>query len=82
MDGSSHINDRRRKANERIGHELRRFVLMFLYLSALFVLLVLDEDIVLRQRGISFSSQGFAFLNALVLAKVIWTWDAGCAADH
>ena len=40
---------------------------MFLYLWALFLLLVLDEDIFLRKRGISLSSQGFALFNALVL---------------
>jgi hypothetical protein len=71
MDSSSHINDRWRKAKERIGHELRRFVLMFLYLWVLFLVFVLHEDIVLRQRGISYTAQGFAFFNALILAKVM-----------
>lgn len=71
MDSSSHINDRWRKAKERIGHELRRFVLMFLYLWVLFLVFVLHEDIVLRQRGISYTLQGFAFFNALILAKVM-----------
>ena len=56
---------------ERPGHELRRFALMFLYLWALFLLFVLNEDIIFRQRGISFSAQGFAVFNALILAKVM-----------
>jgi hypothetical protein len=54
-----------------IAHEVRRFVLMFLYLWAQFLLFVLDEDIILRQRGISFSAHGFALFNAFVLAKVM-----------
>jgi hypothetical protein len=65
------MNDRLRIVKERLGHELRRFALMFLYLWALFLLFVLNEDIIFRQRGISFSAQGFAVFNALVLAKVM-----------
>ena len=71
MKRNSHANDRWSRAKERIVHEVRRFALMFLYLWALFLLLVLNEDIILRHRGISFSSQGFALFNALVLAKVM-----------
>jgi len=71
MKRNSHANDRSSRAKERIVQEVRRFALMFLYLWALFLLLVLDEDIFLRERGISFSSQGFALFNALVLAKVM-----------
>jgi hypothetical protein len=66
-----HMNDRLRMVKERLGHELRRFALMFLYLWALFLLFVLNEDIIFRQRGISFSAQGFAVFNGLVLAKVM-----------
>jgi hypothetical protein len=56
---------------QRVLHEIHRFVVMFLYLWVLFGLFVLNEGIILRQHGISFSSQGFALLNALVLAKVM-----------
>jgi hypothetical protein len=65
------MNDRLDTMKERLGHELRRFALMFLYLWALLLLYVLNEDIVLRQRGISFTAQGFAVFNAVVLAKVM-----------
>lgn len=51
--------------------ELRRFVIMFVYLWILFGLFVLNERIILGQRGIGISMQGFAILNALVLAKVM-----------
>ena len=44
---------------------------MFLYLWAMFALFALHEKIVLREVGASLPSQGFAFVNALVLAKVM-----------
>ncbi len=56
---------------ERAIEELRRFVILFVYLWILFGLFVLNERIILRQQGIGFSSQGFAAINALVLAKVM-----------
>jgi hypothetical protein len=71
IDSSGHIADRWRKVEERIGDELKRFVLMFLYLWALFLLFVLDEDIIFRQSEISLPAQGFALFNALVVAKVM-----------
>jgi hypothetical protein len=71
MDSSSHTNDRTFKLRERFLDEARRFAVMFLYLWVLFGLFVLNERIILDQRGIGFSSHGFALLNALVLAKVM-----------
>jgi hypothetical protein len=44
---------------------------MFIYLWLLFGLFVLNEKIVLSQRAIEFAPHGFAFFNALVLAKVM-----------
>ena len=70
MDRAADNSDGRRLI-ERIYDEARRFVVMFLYLWVLFGLFVLNETIILRHRGISFSPQGFAVLNALVLAKVM-----------
>lgn len=61
----------RRKLMQRAGDELRRFIILFLYLWMLFGLFVLNEQIALRQHGIAFTSQGFALINALVLAKVM-----------
>lgn len=68
--------DARSKLRERIVEEAKRFVVMFLYLWLLFGLFVLNERIILGQRGIHFASQGFALINALVLAKVM------LIADH
>jgi hypothetical protein len=64
---NSHV----RRLIQRAADEARRFVVMFLYLWVLLGLFVLNETIILGQRGMSFSSQGFALLNALVLAKVM-----------
>ena len=52
-------------------HEMTRFVVLFLYLWILFGVFVLHENIVLREHGISYSAQGFALINALILAKVM-----------
>jgi hypothetical protein len=52
-------------------HEMTRFVVLFLYLWILFGVFVLHQSIVLREHGIAYSSQGFALINALVLAKVM-----------
>jgi hypothetical protein len=71
MESNSHISDGWSKAKKVVARKVRRFLLMFLYLWALFLLLALNEEIVLRQRGISFSTQSFGFINALVLAKVM-----------
>ena len=56
---------------ERAINELKRFVVLFLYLWLLFGLFVLNERIILREHGINFAAQGFAVFNALVLAKVM-----------
>ena len=55
----------------RIVNEMRRFAVMFFYLWILFGLFVLNERIILRQQAAGFFSQGFAIINALVLAKVM-----------
>ena len=51
--------------------EGRRFLIMFLYLWVILALFALHERIVLRELSTSLPSQGFAFVNALVLAKVM-----------
>ena len=55
----------------RMLGEFRLFFVLFLYLWVLFGLFVLNHEVVLRERGESLSLQGFAVLNALVLAKVM-----------
>ena len=64
-------NGSSRNLKARAIHELRRFVLIFLYLWLIFGFFVLNERIILAQRGIFVTAQGFALINALVLAKVM-----------
>ncbi len=65
---------------QRAASEIRRYFVLFLYLWLLFAMFSLNQRIVLREHGLSFTSQGFAFVNALVLAKVMLlfeTFDPG-----
>ena len=55
----------------RAMREARRFAVMFLYLWAILGVYVLDERVILAQRGTVMTAQGFAFINALILAKVM-----------
>lgn len=65
------VTARHASLKEKAVEEARRFLVMFLYLWAIFALFALHERIVLREAGVSLPSQGFAFVNALVLAKVM-----------
>src|SRR6202034_2869858 len=55
--------------------EFRRFVILFFYLWILFGVFVLNQGIVLREHGFDFVLQGFAFINALVFAKVMMLFE-------
>jgi len=70
MDGSA-AHTRANKAKQALIHEMKRFVIMFLYLWLLLGLFVVTEKVTLRQHGIDFAPHGFALINALVLAKVM-----------
>jgi hypothetical protein len=64
-------SERLQQLKERGIDEFRRFLLMFLYLWAVFGLFVLNERLVLTEREISFLPQGFAVINAAIMAKVM-----------
>src|SRR6202044_3494626 len=55
--------------------EFRRFFVLFLYLWILFGVFVLNQGVVMREHGINFPMQGFAFINALVFAKVMMLFE-------
>jgi hypothetical protein len=61
----------KRSLKERAIHELREFLWMFLYLMIPISLFVLHQAITLKHRGINYQFNGFAIINALVLAKVM-----------
>ncbi|MBV8522140.1 MAG: hypothetical protein JOY71_08440 [Acetobacteraceae bacterium] len=51
--------------------EGKKFAIMTAYLWVLFAVFNLHKTVVLQQRGINFEEQGFAIVNALILAKVM-----------
>jgi hypothetical protein len=59
----------------KIFHQFREFVAMFLYLWVLFALFTYHESIVLARHQISYVPYGLALFNALVLAKVMLTFE-------
>src|ERR1700685_1647236 len=60
-----------RSLKDKAADEFRRFLILFFYLWILFGVFVLNQGIVLREHGFNFAMQGFAFINALVFAKVM-----------
>lgn len=78
-------NERLRHLKQRGVDEFHRFLVMFLYLWAVFGLFLLNEAVILRKTDISFLAQGFALLNAAILAKVMLIAEAlkvGRRFDH
>jgi hypothetical protein len=59
----------------KAAEEFRRFVILFFYLWILFGVFVINQGVVLREHGIDFTLQGFAFINALVFAKVMMLFE-------
>ena len=60
-----------RTLTEKLFHQFRETLAMFLYLWVLFALFTYHESIVLAERNISYVPYGLAFFNALILAKVM-----------
>jgi hypothetical protein len=65
-DGKHHHN-----VKQKVVHEVRELVFIFLYLFVWFGLFTIHESIVLEQHHIGFTPYGFAAVNALILAKVM-----------
>ena len=61
----------KRTFKERILHNFRELLAMFLYLWLLFALFTFHEAVVLARHQISFEPLGLAIVNAFVLAKVM-----------
>jgi len=69
--GETRDQDRLRRLKGMAMREFRQFLYLFLYLWLILGLFVLNERIILGERHINFTAQGFAFVNALILAKVM-----------
>jgi hypothetical protein len=61
----------KRTLKERARDETKTFLLMFIYLWLIFGMFALHESVVLEKQGVDYQSHGFAFINALVLGKVM-----------
>jgi hypothetical protein len=59
----------------KAAEEFLRFLVLFFYLWVLFGVFVLNQGVVLREHGFNFAMQGFAFINALVFAKVMMLFE-------
>ena len=68
-------NGRSHSLKARAAEEFRRFLVLFFYLWILFGVFVLNQGVVLREHGFDFAMQGFAFINALVFAKVMMLFE-------
>jgi len=64
-----------RSLKAKAAEELRRFVVLFVYLWILFGVFALNQGIVLRENGIAWTMQGLALVNALVFAKVMMLFE-------
>jgi hypothetical protein len=56
---------------EKAAHQLREFLVITIYLWVLFALLVINQSIVLARGAPNYQAHGFAFVNALILAKIL-----------
>jgi hypothetical protein len=64
-----------RSLKAKAADEFRRFLVLFFYLWILFGVFVLNQGVVMREHGINFPMLGFAFINALVFAKVMMLFE-------
>ena len=55
----------------RAADQARQFLWIFLYLCVLFALFVMNEIVILNQHGMTLAMNGFAVINAFILAKVM-----------
>jgi hypothetical protein len=56
---------------ERAVHQLKEFLAMFIYLWVLLTLFVINQSVVLAREHHNYQAHFFAFVNALILAKVL-----------
>jgi hypothetical protein len=64
-----------RSLKAKAVEEFRRFLILFFYLWVLFGVFTLNQGVVMREHGVNYPMQGFAFINALVFAKVMMLFE-------
>jgi hypothetical protein len=64
-------NEHKPSLKEKAVFQLKEFFGMFLYVWFLLALFDIHQSIILAQEHINYQAQGFAIINALILAKVL-----------
>lgn len=64
-------NGHKPNLKERAVHQLREFLAMFIYLWVLLALFVINQSAVLAREHHNYQAHFFAFVNALILAKIL-----------
>ena len=64
-------SEHKHSLKERAAHQLREFLVMFIYLWTLFALMIINQSVVLAREAQNYQAHGFAILNAFILAKVL-----------
>lgn len=78
-------SERAHKLKEKAIEEFRSFFIMAFYLWFVFALMLLNEAVILQKPNFNVLGQGFAVINALVMAKVMLIADElgfGRELDH
>jgi len=64
-------SERKLTVKEKAIFQLKEFLVMFIYLWVLLALFVVNHSIVLEREAHNYQAHFFAFVNALILAKVL-----------
>jgi hypothetical protein len=64
-------NEHKPSLKERAAYQLKEFLGMFVYFWVLFALSAVHKSIILAEEHINYQAHVFAFINALVMAKVM-----------
>ena len=65
------MSDAHQRLKQKVGHEMREYLVISFYLFVVFSLLVVHKSIILGEHHIDYTVHGFALINALALAKVM-----------
>src|SRR5438876_11214903 len=64
-------NEHKAGLKERAAYQLKEFLGMFVYIWVLFALSAIHRSMVLAEEHIDYQAQGFALINALIMAKLM-----------
>lgn len=65
------MSDAHQRLTQKVGHEIREYLVISFYLFVVFSLLVVHRSMILAEHHIDYTLHEFALINALALAKVM-----------